>query len=115
MISEDYHKNITDIDLEFNAQLSTSIYINCSYNFPFYSIVQLIGFFKFTELTERALRTDLSEFQGQNFKVGGTLGAEFVCFRIQDQGRNIEVRGAILGPQGLDFITMLAPGAVPAK
>ena len=30
MISEDYHKNITDIDLEFNVQLSTSIYINCS-------------------------------------------------------------------------------------
>ena len=29
MISEDYHKNITDIDLELNAQLSTSIYINC--------------------------------------------------------------------------------------
>ena len=29
MISEDYHKNITDIDLEFNAQLSASIYINC--------------------------------------------------------------------------------------
>ena len=49
-------------------------------NFPFYLIVQIIGFFKFTE---GALRTDLSEFQGQNFKVGGTLGAEFVCFRIQ--------------------------------
>ena len=30
-----------------------------------------------------ALRTDLSEFQGQNFKVGGTLGAELVCFCIQ--------------------------------
>ena len=31
---------------------------------------------------------------------------------------NIEVRGAILGhwgPQGLDFLTMLAPGAGPAK
>ena len=26
MISEDYHKNITDIDLEFNAQLSTNIH-----------------------------------------------------------------------------------------
>ena len=32
-----------------------------------------------------------------------------------DQGRNIEVRGAILGPQGLNFLTMLAPGAGPAK
>ena len=33
-----------------------------------------------------ALRTDLSEFQGQNFKVGGTLtlGAELVCFYIQE-------------------------------
>ena len=27
MIFEDYHKNITDIDLKFNVQLSTSIYI----------------------------------------------------------------------------------------
>ena len=34
-------------------------------------------------LTVEALRTDLSEFQGQNFKVGGTLGAELVCFYIQ--------------------------------
>ena len=31
------------------------------------------------------------------------------------QGLNIEVRGAILGPQGLDFLTMLAPEAGPAK
>ena len=29
IISEDYYKNITDIDLEFNVQLSTSIYIDC--------------------------------------------------------------------------------------
>ena len=28
IISEDYHKNITDIGLEFNVQLSTSIYID---------------------------------------------------------------------------------------
>ena len=39
---------------------------------------------KFFKLTVGALRTDLSEFQGQNFKVGGTLGAELVCFYIQD-------------------------------
>ena len=44
--------------------------INCSNN----------RFFKFTV---GALRTDLSNFQGQNFKVGGTLGAELVCFCIQ--------------------------------
>ena len=31
----------------------------------------------------RALRTGLSEFQGQNIKVRGTLGAELVCFCIQ--------------------------------
>ena len=29
LILEVYHKNITDIDLEFNVQLSTSIYIDC--------------------------------------------------------------------------------------
>ena len=29
MISEDYHKNITDNDQESNVQLSTSIYIDC--------------------------------------------------------------------------------------
>ena len=35
-------------------------------------IVQIgIGF---SSLTVGALRTDLSEFQGQNFKVRGTLG-----------------------------------------
>ena len=39
---------------------------------------------KFSSLTVGALRTDLSEFQGQNFKIRGTLGAEFVCFCIQD-------------------------------
>ena len=38
---------------------------------------------RFFKLIVRALRTDLSEFQGQNFKVGGTLGAELVCFYIQ--------------------------------
>ena len=29
------------------------------------------------------VKTDLSEFQEQNFKVEGTLGAELVCFCIQ--------------------------------
>ena len=38
---------------------------------------------RFFKLTVGALRTDLSEFQGQNFKVGGTLGAELACFYIQ--------------------------------
>ena len=45
--------------------------INCSNN-------------RILKLTVGALRTDLSEFQGQNFKVGGTLGAELVCFYIQE-------------------------------
>ena len=35
------------------------------------------------KLTVGTLRSDLSEFQGQNFKVGGTLGAELACFCIQ--------------------------------
>ena len=38
---------------------------------------------RFFKLIVGALRTDLSEFQGQNFKVRGTLGAELVCFYIQ--------------------------------
>ena len=38
---------------------------------------------RFFKLIVGALRTDLSEFQGQNSKVGGTLGAELVCFYIQ--------------------------------
>ena len=42
---------------------------------------------RFFKLIVRALRTDLSEFQGQNFKVGGTLGAELVCFYIQESLR----------------------------
>ena len=29
IISEDYHKNITEIDLEFYVKLSTSTYIDC--------------------------------------------------------------------------------------
>ena len=29
IISEDYHKNITDIGIKFYAQLSTSTYIDC--------------------------------------------------------------------------------------
>ena len=33
---------------------------------------------KFFKLTEGALRNDISEFQGQNFQVWGTLGAELV-------------------------------------
>ena len=37
----------------------------------------------FSSLTVGALRTDFSEFQGQNFKVSVTLGAELVCFCIQ--------------------------------
>ena len=38
---------------------------------------------RFFKLIVGAVRTDLSEFQGQNFKVGGTLGAELACFYIQ--------------------------------
>ena len=38
---------------------------------------------RFFKLTLGALRTDLSEFQEQNFKDRGTLGAELVCFYIQ--------------------------------
>ena len=38
---------------------------------------------RFFKLIVGALRTYLSEFQGQKFKVGGTLGAELVCFYIQ--------------------------------
>ena len=62
------------IDLEFNV----SIYINC--------ITSLFNSLFSYKLTVGALRTDLSEFQGQNFKVGGTLGAELVCFCIQVLG-----------------------------
>ena len=50
--------------------------IHCSYN-------------RFFKLTVGTLRTDLSEFQGQNFKVGGTLEAELVCFYIQGVWNNI--------------------------
>ena len=38
---------------------------------------------RFFKLTLGALRTELSEFQGQNFKDRGTLVAELVCFYIQ--------------------------------
>ena len=56
-----------------------------------------------------------SWIQGRKFQKQG----QNLCH----QGRNIEVRGALLGPpgahywgpQGLDFLTMLAPGAGPAK
>ena len=44
---------------------------------------------RFFKLTVRTLKTDLSEFQGQNFKVRGTLGAEFVCFCIQALGAEL--------------------------
>ena len=33
IISEDYHKNITDNDQEFNVQLSTSTNIDCMASF----------------------------------------------------------------------------------
>ena len=36
-------------------------------------------------LNPGALKTKLSDFQGQNFKDRGTLGAELVCFYIQGQ------------------------------
>ena len=42
---------------------------------------------RFFKLTVGAFRTDFSEFQGQNFKVGGTLEAELVCFYIQARGK----------------------------
>ena len=48
---------------------------------------------RFFKLIVRALRTDLSEFQGQNFKVGGTLGAELVCFYIQDFDIGFKLNG----------------------
>ena len=38
---------------------------------------------KFFKLTVGVCRIDFSEFQGQNFKVRGKLGAELVCFCIQ--------------------------------
>ena len=86
IISEDYYKNITNIDLEFNVQLSTSIYIDCIASlFNLLFKWQIIGFSSLG--TVGALWTDLSEFQGQNFKVGGTLGAELVCFCIQGKMR----------------------------
>ena len=53
----------------FTLTVELHFLIHCSNN----------RFFKFTV---GALRTDLSEFQGQNFKVWGTLGAELVCFYI---------------------------------
>ena len=46
----------------------------------FLFIVQIIVL---SSLTVGALRTELSEFQGQNFKDRGTLRAELVCFYIQ--------------------------------
>ena len=55
------------------ANCITFLFISCSNNRFFSSLLK------------GALRTDLSEFHGQNFKVGGTLGAEFVCFHIQGQ------------------------------
>ena len=39
-----------------------------------------------------ALRTELSEFQGQNFKDRGTLGAELICFYIQGFGGLLNVQ-----------------------
>ena len=50
------------------------------FNSLFNFTVQIIGF---SSLTVGALRTELSEFQGQNFKDRGTLGAQLVCFYIQ--------------------------------
>ena len=51
----------------------------------------------------------LFEIQGRKFQKQG----QNLCH----EERNIEVRGTILGPQGqgLDFLTMLAPGVEPAK
>ena len=45
--------------------------------------------------------------QGRNFE---SRGANF-----KSRGRIYATRSAILGPQVLDFLTMLAPGAGPAK
>ena len=52
--------------------------------------------------------------QGRKFQKRGQ--------NLRNQGRNIEVRGAILksgaqywGPQVLNFLTLLVPGAGPAK
>ena len=56
----------------------SNLVIHCSYN-------------RFFKLTVGALRTDLSEFQGQNFKVGDTLGAELVCFYIQEGRVDISI------------------------
>ena len=53
IISEDYHKNITDNDQESNVQLSTSTYIDCMVS-RFSFIVKIIGF---PSLAVGALRT----------------------------------------------------------
>ena len=47
------------------------------------------------KLTVGTLRTDLSEFQGQNFKVGGTLEAELVSFCIQGCAKILHRRKVI--------------------